>query len=413
VAEDWSRIERWLRQRAPRTAACIRAGASSADIERSENQFPNAWPSELRELYRLADGAPTGQLWSGVLPGWDFMPLASVEETSDMYSGFDWVDEELGDQPAGEPAFAFLPVFVPIGEDYTGCTLFVDCRAGQLFGCVTGYMREDADSDGPTWTSVSAMLQDVANALEHDGVSNGYRPKVEDGLLTWALEGIEIEPPRAAFPANDSSAIGAPPPAGSIDPSVAVVPWAGEDPSHDEQARVAGARIRADLAAAPAARALSGRFGTAQLSALLPRTASSIWDLIASLRITLMGGGGEPVVGGQFGMGTYDEEQDGFVGDAGEIVCRWTALERPTKVVMDWTWMEIVQPRADRVPRLPYHATLTATLEEISSDRTDPRCALTLTHAGIPKEWVEDMTVIWMAKIDHWLYPSRVRGGPY
>jgi hypothetical protein len=80
---------------------------------------------------------------------------------------------------------------------------------------------------------------------------------------------------------------------------------------------------------------------------------------------------------------------------------------------MDWTWMEIVQPRADRVPRLPYHATLTATLEEISSDRTDPRCALTLTHAGIPKEWVEDMTVIWMAKIDHWLYPSRVRGGPY
>lgn len=371
-----------------------------------------SWPAELRELYRLVDGSPTDQLWAGVIPGWDFMPLASVEETREMYADFDWDDDDPGDQPAGEPAFAFLPAFVPIGDDYTGCTLFVDCRPGQLYGCVTEYMREDAAVDGPTWPSVSAMLEDIADALEGGNASNGYRPTVEEGLLTWALEGTNLERARSA-PALDPSAVGASPPSGDIDPASDEVPWVGEDSRRGEQARAAGARIRADLAGGPSARALSGRFGTAQLSALLPRTASSLWDLIANLDITLMGGGGEPIVGGQFGMGTYDEEQDGFVGDEGEIVCRWTALERPTRVVMDWTWMKIVQPRADRVPRLPYHATLTATLEEISTDRTNPQCTLSLTHTGIPREWVDDMTAIWMAKVDQWLYQSRVRGGPY
>jgi hypothetical protein len=63
--------------------------------------------------------------------------------------------------------------------------LFVDTRPGEKFGCVTGFMREDADTYGPIWESVEAMLDDVADALEQSRPSGGWQPTVEDNALTW------------------------------------------------------------------------------------------------------------------------------------------------------------------------------------------------------------------------------------
>jgi hypothetical protein len=78
----------------------------------------------------------------------------------------------------------FLESFVPIGSDGAGGTLFVDLRAGHHSGCVTEYMREDADG-GPSWNSVEAMLADVATALATGQPSNEMSAVVEDDELRW------------------------------------------------------------------------------------------------------------------------------------------------------------------------------------------------------------------------------------
>jgi cell wall assembly regulator SMI1 len=149
------------------------------------SRFPVAWPADLVRCYQLHDGAYSGEMWSGVLPGWDLLSLDAMISTVEMYAQI-FPDPSTADATeAGETALDFLPSFVPIATNGTGCTLFVDTRPGEKFGCVTGFMREDADTYGPIWESVEAMLDDVADALEQSRPSGGWQPTVEDNALTW------------------------------------------------------------------------------------------------------------------------------------------------------------------------------------------------------------------------------------
>ena len=102
-------------------------------------------------------------------------------------------------------------------------------------------------------------------------------------------------------------------------------------------------------------------------------------------------------------MSTYLPEDEGFVGPDGQILCRWTELTEPTRVAMTWAWMRTL-PDAQIEDRLPRRATLTVTLTAGTEAGTTD---LDLRHADIPAEWVEDMTTIWLSKIDQWAYQSR------
>lgn len=89
-----------------------------------------------------------------------------------------------GDAHNLTPAGVFLPQFVPIA-DRDATTLFIDTRAGDLFGCVTEYVDESADDGGPLWGSLTAMLTDLADSLEAGTVFLRYQPAVVTGELIW------------------------------------------------------------------------------------------------------------------------------------------------------------------------------------------------------------------------------------
>lgn len=196
VEESWQRIVSWLTTNAPRTAAGVQPPAGDDELSGAEAACSRPWPDDLRRWYRLHNGASSSQLFTGVLPGYaELLSLQRIPEASNEYQEiFDDVAEEYEDafdqpealdqQAAGETAGRFLRSWVPIGEDGAGCTMFVDCRSGDLSGCVRLFDRDEGDDD-PVWASVNAMLADIADALELGRSCGGYRPRVNDGVLEW------------------------------------------------------------------------------------------------------------------------------------------------------------------------------------------------------------------------------------
>jgi len=207
LAASWAHIVAWCRDHAPQTAAAIRPPAGPALLARAEAATGAVWPEDLRAWYRLADG--TERTTAGrLLPFHRPLPLASVIEHWTMYqriwadiaasspNGAEWSDTaRLEAEPAGTAALMFLPSFVPIAEDLGGDDLFVDTREGPLGGCVTAFAKGDADSWGPRWGSVTAMLAELATGLEQGRAVGGWRPRVEDGRLGWDVVGGPTAPP--------------------------------------------------------------------------------------------------------------------------------------------------------------------------------------------------------------------------
>lgn len=184
----------WCQDHAPATAAAVRLPAAPAQISAAEQQIGARWPEDLRAWCRIADG--TERTSAGyVLPFYRPLPVVDIVADWHRWQGLAqlvWGDRDVGEgraQEAGTRAGAFLPEFVPIAEDQSGAYRFVDCRAGSLYGCVGEFLKGDADAHGPTWPSVSAMLGDVADALEQNRPSAGWQPQVTDGGLVWRPAG--------------------------------------------------------------------------------------------------------------------------------------------------------------------------------------------------------------------------------
>jgi cell wall assembly regulator SMI1 len=192
VENDWQRLVSWCQLNAPVTFGHLRGPASADQLEASEQQFSRRWPDDLRRWYQIQDGTA----WESAntpLPDWRILSLAEMADRAEMFAGFEEDDEEgmvnEGEQQeAGSMAWAFLPSFVPIGENIAACFLFVDTRPGPQFGCVNDWDRDEgALSDEPKWASVTAMLEEVATAVETGQACDGWRPTVTDGVLAWEL----------------------------------------------------------------------------------------------------------------------------------------------------------------------------------------------------------------------------------
>lgn len=155
---------------------------------------------------------------------------------------------------------------------------------------------------------------------------------------------------------------------------------------------------------------------------IIPRDIGRVWPLIANLDITLSSAPNDAVVGNEFMMSTYNDEDDGFVGTDGAIVCRWTELVDPTRVAMTWTWtgddprsrltmeekyarMRAGLPLPVKVARLDQPTTLTVSLTDTAPD-ADPQVRVLIQHTDLPVEWTDVMTAIWVSKIDQWVYQS-------
>ena len=210
VQASWACVVNWCQDHAPETAAVIRPPAAGALLRQAEQATSGSWPEDLHTWYTLADGTqrtPAGY----VLPFYCPLPLHAVishwsmwqniwaaiaassrnEEADRRLRALGGIPEDPYDiarleaQPAGTAAGMFLPSFVPIAEDQSGSDMFVDTRAGRLRGCVTEFVKGDADTWGPKWPSVTAMLADLAEGLQAGRPVGGWQPVLIHGRLDW------------------------------------------------------------------------------------------------------------------------------------------------------------------------------------------------------------------------------------
>ena len=192
INEQWHRITRWLNAN---VTTPVPTGADEAAIAAAAAATGVGWPPEVVQLYRHIDGEGDHP---SVLPAHRFLSLAELVDshammvniyadiTEEIRASLDGPDASPGS--AGDIAGTFLPEYIPFaGID--GYWLIVDTRAGEFSGCVTEFEKVDGDSDGAQWRSISAMLTDLADALE-SGTPFGrwWTPTVVDGTLTWEFD---------------------------------------------------------------------------------------------------------------------------------------------------------------------------------------------------------------------------------
>lgn len=187
VTEQWGRIEQWLRAHLPEVTII---GASAGSIERAVEATEVTWPQELVDLFGHINGFPR-KAWVQLFPVHELFDLDRVvDERRLELEVWGELDDDAGAEPltesfASEAAGTFVPELVPFaGRD--GNLLFVDTRPGPLHGCVTEFDKVGADDVGPRWVSISALLTELADSLEHGTVFDGrWVPTVADGRLEW------------------------------------------------------------------------------------------------------------------------------------------------------------------------------------------------------------------------------------
>ncbi|WP_460353841.1 SMI1/KNR4 family protein [Actinoallomurus acanthiterrae] len=200
VQSSWDRISTWLRAHSPTTAEAVNAPATDKAIEAAERAVGVPLPADLRAWYRAADGMDRYSHPGALLP--PRYASCPLEEALDTHRfRWDTDDEAWGEEadvdaaPAGTTGRRWSRHWLPIAKDVGFVTVFVDLRDGPFRGCVMEYDKYEAAYERPVWPSVSAMLAEVADALDHGGVAAGYRPGVDsDGRLEWRdPAGLQID----------------------------------------------------------------------------------------------------------------------------------------------------------------------------------------------------------------------------
>ncbi|MFB8278903.1 hypothetical protein [Nocardia colli] len=108
-----------------------------------------------------------------------------TEQSIQMGEGFGYETSES--RPAGEDELVFLRSFVPLTSDEQGEYLYADTRPGQWNGSI-GTFDWESGTASRLWRSISALLTDIADSLEHNlALQTHYHPTIDqDGNLRWA-----------------------------------------------------------------------------------------------------------------------------------------------------------------------------------------------------------------------------------
>lgn len=190
IENDWDRIVTWLRDHTPASAARLGPPATTDDIAFVEALLNRPLPADLTGWWRRSCGV-TDFAGGRLIPS-GYVPY-SIDEAVDcremmleVASGDDAAIAALVAQPAGSPCTGWLPVWAPIAHDGGGCYLFADLRHGPAHGCVTAWDKYEGAILEPRWPSTTAMLAEIADALQHGTDIHGDQPEArDDGTLDW------------------------------------------------------------------------------------------------------------------------------------------------------------------------------------------------------------------------------------
>ncbi|WP_433013908.1 SMI1/KNR4 family protein [Kribbella sp. CA-294648] len=205
VATSWSRITVWLDAHHPATAALVNPPATAVDLRYLEAAINRPLPADLVELLELANGTEHRSVRGSLIPTlYNLVPAMHMLKAQQMLREiqrniFGSGPRPGESEPAGRSSMDWLDSFLPIAEAADAGLLYVDLRDGHQRGCVWEWYAEGGPASAPWWSSVGAMLDDVAGALvdrrpalrtyargavwPEKRVS--YLPEVDDDYLRW------------------------------------------------------------------------------------------------------------------------------------------------------------------------------------------------------------------------------------
>ncbi|MEV4354373.1 hypothetical protein ACWEPL_61745 [Nonomuraea sp. NPDC004186] len=161
VNRQWRRIERWLREHAPRTYASLGAPGRAGTVALAEAQTGLEFPDDLRASLLRHNGmsGPPGARFS-----FGEERVLGVREIRDQ-----WRESCAARVGRGDPIGRLIRV---------GTLIEVDADSGHVVASMVG--------PEPIWPSYHAMLRDMADALEKGRPMFGARATVKGGLLRWS-----------------------------------------------------------------------------------------------------------------------------------------------------------------------------------------------------------------------------------
>ncbi|MEV4010051.1 hypothetical protein AB0J35_06115 [Nonomuraea angiospora] len=161
VNRQWRRIERWLREHAPRTYASLGAPGRAGTLALAEAQTGLEFPDDLRASLLRHNGmsGPPGARFS-----FGGEQVRGVREIRDQ-----WRENCASRVGRGDPVGRLIRV---------GTLIEVDADTGHVVASMVG--------PEPIWPSYHAMLRDTADALEKGRPVFGARATVKGGLLRWS-----------------------------------------------------------------------------------------------------------------------------------------------------------------------------------------------------------------------------------
>ncbi|MFJ8888049.1 SMI1/KNR4 family protein [Streptomyces sp. NPDC102402] len=190
VRTPWDRIDAWCGSRLRGTP--VRAASDMSRLRALEAELATVLPSGVHDWWAL-ERVGAGH-W---IPG-AFAPV-DLEEALETREIWLEVAEEEGPSfdASGAPEPRFLPSLLPIALNPGGDGLVVDLRPGGSRGSVLLWDHETWVLGVELWSSVAAMLRDIAAALEtgtpallrHAGLGGTEQACVavvdDDGDLAW------------------------------------------------------------------------------------------------------------------------------------------------------------------------------------------------------------------------------------
>jgi cell wall assembly regulator SMI1 len=178
VGRSWRRLEAWLKEKVPETAAALRPGCRGADLASFQEKFGLTLPNDVKESFRIHDGQ-TQWIAAGVIAG---QPLDSLDRVRSSLSVWrsSYSDEQEADSGLGDRATSFppdaircdyaTPNWVPMG-DWDGNCYGIDLNPGPngILGQVINFGRNE-DDKYVLALSWAHFLEDVTDELEAGGI---------------------------------------------------------------------------------------------------------------------------------------------------------------------------------------------------------------------------------------------------
>lgn len=182
VTDAWARIDAWLRLHSPASYKLLAGPADPAEIEAAEAAMGLCFPQELLASLACHDGLAH---WTVLLPLKPPLSVAQIVESWQMYMD---IQGDLEDQPEPgslDPVW-WHPLWVPFGELDSDAQV-IDLREGPGQGALSMTYHDDIGLVPPSWPSLAAYLQEVADVLERGGaVDEEWAPFLrENGELWW------------------------------------------------------------------------------------------------------------------------------------------------------------------------------------------------------------------------------------